>query len=370
MRYRKFAGFTLIELLVVIAIIGVLIALLLPAVQQAREAARRSQCLNNLKQIGLALANYESTFKCLPYGRGYAQLSTSNHTPSGNISPQMQLLPYLDAMPFFDAYNFDFGGGDGVGPNYTVNIRTMSVYECPSDSAVRFTTDGIESSPISYRACVGVTACQSHCYQRNFGIPGTACYAPGGVEETHFRVCSDEMKGVFRSNKSVRFRDITDGTSKTAAFAERLFGKNLADTEPPPVLYYGDIYAADQSDDRNFDQAYQICNALQPSPGGADTNAYSLMGIEYGFGRWQGSFVSTLYNHVMTPNSEIYDCGMVDGWASRNQRQAVVTARSMHSGGVNVCMADGSVHFIGNSIDLAIWRALGTCDGAEANHTF
>src|SRR5262245_38172380 len=163
---RRSSGFTLIELLVVIAIIGVLIALLLPAVQAAREAARRAQCTNNLKQLGLALHNYLSSHRVFPPGRGYSCCASGTAT-SGCHSPQMLLLPYVELDSLAAAYNFEVTGGDGLTPNYTVNISVISVFLCPTDSFNGLTTDSgpvgglAPASPQNYRVNVGVTACMA-----------------------------------------------------------------------------------------------------------------------------------------------------------------------------------------------------------------
>ncbi|HVJ81125.1 MAG TPA: DUF1559 domain-containing protein [Planctomycetia bacterium] len=372
--YRRRLGFTLIELLVVIAIIGVLIALLLPAVQAAREAARRAQCTNNLKQIGLALHNYADAFKVFPPGRGYP-CCNSGHAPSGCHSPQMMILPYIEQDSLSQAYNFSRGGGDGLGPNYTVNITLIGSFLCPSDSFNGLTTDSgpfglAPASPQNYRANVGVTACAARPYNRHYGnFPGEAAHS-GGTGQLHFEICSKEMTGPFSDTGGTGLKSITDGTSHTVGFAERLVGASLVDTEPPPRLYYGDIYAGNANDAMTYLQAYDLCKSLSLAPGGGSTNAYSLMGLELGFGRWSGGYISSFYNHVMPPNSPIYDCAMVDGWAARNQRQAVVTARSRHPGGVNVLMLDGSGTFVSDSIDLNIWRAIGTASAGDAHTGF
>jgi len=362
----------LIELLVVIAIIGVLIALLLPAVQQAREAARRAQCTNNLKQLGLALHNYHDAQKVFPPGRGYP-CCASGTTSSGCHSPQMMLLPYLEQEGAAGAYNFEYTGGDGLLPNYTVNISVIGVFQCPSDSFNGLTTDSgpvnglAPASPQNYRVNMGVNACAARPYQRNFGRPGVAM-ANGGIEQLHVDICSREMNGPFRDTGGMTTGKISDGTSHTVGFAERIMGSSQIDTEPPQQLYYGDIYAADTDDAKTYVEAYNLCGSLTLAPNGPTTNAYALMGLELGFGRWTGGYVSSFYNHIQTPNSPVYDCAMVDGWAARNQRQAVVTARSKHPSGVNVCMMDGSCHFISQSIDLGVWRALGTA-ASNDQHT-
>ncbi|MCA9089676.1 MAG: DUF1559 domain-containing protein [Planctomycetaceae bacterium] len=163
-------GFTLIELLVVIAIIAILIALLLPAVQQAREAARRSQCKNNLKQLGLALHNYHDTFNTFPPG-GVSALANSNCNPTGGSEPANQgapwtvlVLPYVDEAPRYNSFNFDTyfisffngypptSGYGGSGGNYTEQVRPCNRFQCPSEP--RLNAAGIRGNCKTLRSLV------------------------------------------------------------------------------------------------------------------------------------------------------------------------------------------------------------------------
>jgi len=207
---RHRVGFTLIELLVVIAIIAVLVALLLPAVQQAREAARRSQCKNNLKQIGLALANYESTHTMLPsvYSFGAAN--------SGNFSVQAQLLPYLEQAGLQEFLNFSLKFQTGCCPgdinaHFVEPARTvLPFFRCPSDpgpdlvSVKSGTTGGATGATFQYA---------TNNYHINFGT------AVGKLYDT--RLPSD---GICWANSNVRYRDIADGLSNTSIFSESLIG--------------------------------------------------------------------------------------------------------------------------------------------------
>ena len=194
---RQGRGFTLIELLVVIAIIGLLIALLLPAVQSAREAARRSQCLNNLKQIGLALANYESAQKTLPPGYITGVDPTGNDLGPGWGWASM-ILPQIEQAPLFSAINFSI---PIVGQ--TVRLTTLSAYLCPSDPAPLAWPVSMRDASGNPISLLGQVAASNH-----VGVFGTS--DPG--------VDGD---GLFYRNSAVAYRDITDGLSQTLAVGER-----------------------------------------------------------------------------------------------------------------------------------------------------
>jgi prepilin-type N-terminal cleavage/methylation domain-containing protein/prepilin-type processing-associated H-X9-DG protein len=196
---RRTTGFTLIELLVVIAIIAVLIALLLPAVQAAREAVRRAQCTNNLRQIGLALHNYVDAIGCLP--PGYVAAASTNPL---NTSPgwgwAAQILPYLDQRPLYDGTNFNLPIEQGV--NQTVRLTGLNVYTCPSDiDAGLFTAKDKFGSP--------VCEAQTSSYAANYGRDGSITANPGGGT------------GLFIRNTPILLCSITDGMSTTVAVGER-----------------------------------------------------------------------------------------------------------------------------------------------------
>ena len=187
-------GFTLIELLVVIAIIAVLIALLLPAVQQAREAARRTQCRNNMHQLGLAMHNYHDTHSVFPSGwvrsAGANDLRTTMWT---------MLLPFVDESALYNAYNFSTGSGALIVTNSTVTMATLAQYNCPSDSAV-----GITSTYYSWCSYVG-----------NWGVLNKE------GDTSHQSTYNVKQYGPFSPNSKVRIRDVRDGTSQTLAAGEQ-----------------------------------------------------------------------------------------------------------------------------------------------------
>lgn len=308
-------GFTLIELLVVIAIIAVLIALLLPAVQQAREAARRTQCKNNLKQIGLAIHNYESTFTVFPMARALPFPFV--------FSPQARILPYVDQanlnnlINFNDApLNFGIPGMPDGSTNATAAKTKLALYLCPSDQS---SIPGNVYGPTNYVANVG-----------------TGLKSAGDI---------DQGEGMFITNSSLGFRSITDGTSNTAAFSESVVGDGQAPSGSVPS---------------NPQRAmYEVSGAAAPDPatcsaatGGSWNGQRSAKWIN-------GHYGDSLYNHFLTPNSRTWDCD--NGY----HNMALVAARSMHVGGVHVTLCDGSVKFISENIDYVMWRALSTRAGGE-----
>ena len=202
-------GFTLIELLVVIAIIAVLIALLLPAVQQAREAARRTQCRNNMHQLGLALHNYHDTHSVFPPGwvrsAGANDLRTSMWT---------MVLPFLDEGALYNAYNFSTGAGALVATNSTVTRANLAQYNCPSDSAPSLSSH--------YRWCS---------YVGNWGVVNKE------NDTSHQSGYVTGQYGPFSPNSKVRIRDVRDGTSQTIAA-----GEQRHDTDGSPPFWSQGIY--------------------------------------------------------------------------------------------------------------------------------
>ena len=223
MRQRRRSGFTLIELLVVIAIIAVLISLLLPAVQSAREAARRAQCVNNLKQIGLAMHNYHTGNGVFPMGSSIAPQNELARSPGVNLvglEPQAMMLGYLEQGPLYNACNFswavldgsNFSGSANVASasnfNQTVLFTNIASFMCPSDPNV-----GQRQNNNSYAASYGATT--SNCYTWTTFTPNNY----SASSET-----SGEFSGVFTIAKSYGIQHITDGSSNTVAYSEALVG--------------------------------------------------------------------------------------------------------------------------------------------------
>ena len=353
MMRRVRLAFTLVELLVVIAIIGILVGLLLPAVQSAREAARRMQCSNSLKQIGLGLHNYHSAFKKFPPGRqtpyfGNFAGSTTSECWTGAISVHTHILPYLELG---NAYNqFDFGqsrvrvppsGPPNCPKNLPVVTQRISLFICPSEGRDPGTV------PVnSYRYNYGVTMCTSPAWFDN-----NATQAPWTAN------CTNELStvgGMFGEGY-YSAAALVDGLSNTAAFSERVFGDLDASK-----ISRGDIR-------RTVPQAPSETTAsLISSCGGAPTTGAHNSDHGMGNGSWTyGHTHHSIYNHIYTPNSPNFDCGTSVSVIDGNNEGAIVTARSYHTGIVNVLAADGSVRTVSDSVDLVTWRAYGTRSGGE-----
>jgi prepilin-type N-terminal cleavage/methylation domain-containing protein/prepilin-type processing-associated H-X9-DG protein len=344
-------GFTLIELLVVIAIIAVLIALLLPAVQMAREAARRSQCKNNLKQIGLALHNYHDVYNVFPNGnmnwRWYATPGTTygpaGSTLNGNFAPQTSLLPFMEYASLFNAFNFATNPWPGTGSggnifNVTAISYRVETFLCPSDVTQPVAWIGVTAGVIGQNNYPGNN------YRWNMGRAGIQISREGLFSR------SDRVKGV---------RDCNDGTTFTAAFSERVMGSSFYGTLTDKNSWYG--FAVDPgvpalpTDITGRLKIFHDNCQVFPGP---YNNRYPNSG-----GFWAiaaGRY--TAYNHTMSPNQKsCFNSLRVAGGSTRG----ATTATSFHPGGVNVLMVDGTVRYVSDSVDLDVWWALATTSGQE-----
>jgi prepilin-type N-terminal cleavage/methylation domain-containing protein/prepilin-type processing-associated H-X9-DG protein len=373
MNLRLRHGFTLIELLVVIAIIAVLIALLLPAVQSAREAARRAQCTNNLKQIGLAAHNYASTTNSFPLGISNNPQGSPGAPAYGStwssFGAQAMMLPYLEQGPIYQAANFSWGPWV---MNDTVNNAVIASFLCPSDP-------GAQGGPWntahtnSYNACYGATTTQLNTWGNNCNTSNfIGCVIPA------------DSSGVFTYGIAYGFQAITDGTSNTVAFAEKLCGQNgqnyYKTGTPPGQTYRGNMVSIPGGAPAGATQvnafanpvavigALQTCaQAFQNAPSSPSSAAIQ----DYPGWRWAPGMIGmSLFNTIQTPNDTFGGC-MFDS----NSGNAYATdwpnggfslgASSAHPGGVNAAMADGSVRFIKSSIARNVWWGLGTRNGGE-----
>ncbi|MEQ1828692.1 MAG: DUF1559 domain-containing protein [Pirellula sp.] len=322
MRFKR-SGFTLVELLVVIAIIGILVGLLLPAVQAAREAARRMQCSNNLKQIGLGILNYESSTKRLPSG------SIGGATPAawGNyITPQVAILPYIEAGNLYSLYNFTSLQVDQNSVNAAAIKPTIGTFVCPT---------GVPRIGYSW---AGQTD-----YVQNMGI------------NADYTVRS----GPFFRNSNTKIGDCSDGLSNTAFFSEIRKGPLANDTANPRIVVPRTSieYFATATDVTTWAAADRITyNAtVCDNPAAA---AWQTRGLMY----FRGQTSTTFYTHTLTPNSRFRDCA---GATVTNLWNGHLAARSFHTGGVNLARGDGSVGFISNSVDPIGYSALGSMQGGE-----
>ena len=350
---RRRPAFTLIELLVVIAIIAVLIALLLPAVQSAREAARRSQCVNNLKQIGLALHNYESTNGSFPWTQGAAvcrfptafngkmSWDGGNGDEWANFSALTLMLPFIEQTASYNAINFAFGvnwtganSGTADVCQKTAMEQVISSFICPSDTG---------KGRNSYRASNGTNW---DWWSRDSGAGALTRPQPGG-------------------QRIGTIADIQDGTSNTIAFFERCRGDNDNSRYSPGDVYVGGpgsqwglpTYVISNTNDFNLLNSSLIPDCVNF----AKTNPTGTW--DYGGYYWAaGEYTNSVGNFNLTPNSKVPDCS---AWGGVGTGIGFFSARSRHPGGVNVTMGDGSVRFIKDTIAVKIWLALATRQGGE-----
>ncbi|UUO08852.1 DUF1559 domain-containing protein [Blastopirellula sp. J2-11] len=333
-------GFTLVELLVVIAIIGVLIALLLPAVQVAREAARRMQCSNHMKQIGLALHNYHDTFGAFPTLKGGPEYGTSTSTGLIlRLGPFPRMSAFLEQQAIFD---ITMGPVATESYSHPVGEYEISTLICPSDL-----NDG---------ALAGTTG------KLNYGL----CVGDNRINQDHtgtYRV----SRGVFTNLSWTRIADIADGTSNTIASAEYVRPATHGD--------FGDI--------TNLNGAFTLSECTAAYDNTTKQYAGSSFLAARGW-RWHDAFVAfTAVQTILPPNSP--SCSTTSGWAGSTGTQfGVYSASSRHPGGCNVLMSDGSSRLIAETIDsgsiaaaipttsqsgstpYGVWGALGTKAGGEA----
>lgn len=301
---KSISGFTLIELLVVIMVTGLLIALLLPAVQSARESSRRLKCLNNLHQLGIAFHSYSSAFDCFP-----SQTPTSVH---------FSILPQIELNGLYSQYNFEVKRNllDPGSPNLTVQKTWVSLFICPSDN------------PPSGWVATNNYAVSRGVYKR------------------------DELDtGLFRyySKQVSRIQDITDGAGNTIMMSEWLVGsRDYYDHTPKRPVYWTN---ESLNGKLNFEKFLSACRALDP--------AQAKPGIINKGTDWTANkYTSTIYNHNMLPNQmSCYSSGWV--------LEGAYTASSNHPGGVNSLFADGHARFIRDTIIKDVWWALGTRAGGE-----
>ncbi len=346
---RNRRAFTLIELLVVIAIISVLIALLLPAVQSAREAARRVQCVNNLKQIGLALHNYLSAVGVLPPGRFNTYISGYGNC-WGTYS---QLLPQLDQSAIFNSFNFNLPPDtDPSSASNSTGFETfLNTLICPSDSDPVLIT-------------VGNGQFATHNYDLNTGNTYPVVQYPVVPPPNPPSPFPGPPNGPFFENSQMTPASFTDGMSNTVAVTETV-------RSTPTSTYANDPLGVFLITGNNSTTGPQIwsdadyqsqCLSLPPTT----TQYQATRGV-----RWHyGAPGHTLYNHLRPPNNGLPDCR---GGLPHSTRTPTlwsllslnVAARSKHPGGVNSLLADGHVQFVKNSIAVATWQALGSRNGGE-----
>ncbi|HVX62532.1 MAG TPA: DUF1559 domain-containing protein [Pirellulales bacterium] len=346
-------AFTLVELLVVIAIIGILIALLLPAVQAAREAARRSQCVNNLKQLGLGLQNYHDVNLSFPAGCGG---TTGNYPYSNNgrISPFIPLLPFVEQGPLYDQIKAGGNGQLPYGPpgwsgwkNWNVQVPSLL---CPSDTRPH--------------PAPGANGENNYAFSHGDSINNIYLWNSDPINWS---------RGMFTNNKTVTMSMVTDGTSNTIIASERLRASFSAGSQPKVNVRQGTI--------PNI--------AVNTNPGSCLTNAsgmyYNDPTVAFGYFGTNWTDCETVrcgFNTVLPPNSP--SCNVIStyctGCGVTDAQGGVYSPTSNHPGGANGVMVDGSVRFISDNINTGnlgaaevnvgpspygVWGAMGSKNGDE-----
>ncbi len=368
-------GFTLIELLVVISIISVLIGLLLPAVQAAREAARRASCLNNLKQIGLALQNYHTTIDRFPQGHSQAAdmpgYSDKMYAGVTEWSAQAEMLQYMEGGSLYNTINFAYCGGMNYGAqcNGTAWRTVIATFLCPSDGyagsggAPAFATNSTPNIN-SYKGSVGTTTLSTYT-----NTPGY-----GGCPPDPFRLaggnpgCTPFSTGMFAYWVCYGIADCRDGTSMTVLFSESLVGdpgsvatshhRNNSVTGVTAAAV-ADVPDASAIPAQTVQTALQNCTVAFQS----GTNLSNQNGCRWGW----GAVTMTLFQTIVPPNNKNFPWNSCrtscPGCSPDNASYS--NAQSNHPGGANVLFVDGSVRFIKDTIQPYIWMSLGTRAGAE-----
>lgn len=335
--YAQRRGFTLVELLVVIAIIGVMVGLLLPAVQAAREAARRMSCSNNLRQIALATHNYESTYKMIP-----AMMGTSTY------SPQARILPFIEQAAMSDRIDFTIPLilPPAWQSRYNPVVRDLvsqpiSTFQCPSEA-------GMPMFAINFAdGTTGQTAGGNYMFSNGNGV--------GTNYDDRYRT-----NGMVFENSWTRFRDVTDGMSNTVLMAETVLGDQVIGPDPSPTRPHrraaswggttsvagapGFITGGSVISDPDLNALFQ---------GGTFTSYRGTRGEAW----IRGVPFAVVVNGYLPPNSPIPDVSM--------HGRGFFAARSYHPGGAMHALVDGSIRFITDSNDLIVHRAIYSRDGGE-----
>lgn len=342
---RGRSAFTLIELLVVIAIIGILIALLLPAVQKVREASNRVKCQNNMKQLGLAIHSFQEARQTFPYGKGPDYRATFPTAPVyARWSIHSQLLPWIEQENLYRSIDFNYppetpgmGGVINFMPAYTnsggqnaaASRTKVAMFICPSDPA---------PFPTDWPGQNNYLASQGSQFLCDLSEKLASTVAP-----------AEKANGVFYYLSGIRPQDVSDGLSQTAFFSEKIRGQG----GPNPR---SDLFTMPTQ--TTLDGTYTTCNALDPLTATPLTS-------KQGYSWVMGEMCCTTYNHVTVPNGR--SCAGTGFTGNMANMAMQVPPSSYHPGGVNVLFGDGRIVFVTDGIALATWRALGTRNGGETS---
>ena len=370
-------GFTLIELLVVIAIIAVLIALLLPAVQAAREAARRAQCVNNMKQLGLAMFNYESVNLCFPVGGVVTYIpSTQKFGANHHFGPHARMLGFMEQQVLYNATNINLAcniGGADIWETYansTVTITRLNTFLCPSDTPPSWTMTG--SAPLTSYIGPG---------NNYFASTGSSMEWLNGNSTTYPGVGNTPNgppNGPFQcSGPAIGLRDITDGTTNTVAFGEWRIGSGIkpgnnagaaatALTIPSDIIFLGSYPANVTRNNPSISMpSPNLASGLLPwlALCRSSPQARQNQSVTMGEGWALGLPSHTLGNILVPPNPKTPNCNVVT--TNSINQPGVYGLASRHPGGANVLMCDGSVRFLKDSTAMQVIWSLGSRAGGE-----
>jgi type II secretory pathway pseudopilin PulG len=334
-QFRRRAAFTIVELLVVTAVIAVLVALLLPAVQQVREAARRTQCRNNLKQLGLALHTYHDTHRVLP-NLTYSTAGVSKPWHWRGFSAHTMLLPMLEQQSLYNQLNFSDWALDSSGRNDQRCRVAIPTFLCPSD---------LRSPPdpgVNYAFCLGANV---------------------GFSNDGITLTTSQQNGILTGTVAVRFANVTDGLSNTIAASEQISGGG-ADRRSQLANYRhgpGTIPAGMPPDFPPYGQLFAW---------GVACGGQTEIGTRVGRLWHRGLPGQTAFNTLLPPNSMIPNCSVHCQSDCDTDGPGIYTARSRHVGGVQVLLVDGAVRFVGDSIDTPTWQRLGARSDGTATDAF
>lgn len=326
---RQRRAFTLIELLVVIAIIAILIALLVPAVQKVRDAAARTQCANNLKQIGLALHNYHDAYNWFPPGCQPDLNATGGVQASWGSSWKVFILPYLDQLPIFQAWVFQNSSGYNNSANtMLVNNVTIQAYRCPSTNLPKFYSSSNNGGSIEM-------------FTTYTGISGSAADSASYASSGNAGIVSGS--GILYPNSQVQLTQITDGSSNTIMVGEQ--SSHLRDVNGNPIT--GGYSGITSQGPHGWTMGANGDNRVPPNyQNGGDNRSFNCTTVRYQI------------NQIGMTN--VCSAGTCDNTGTN------IPLSSQHMGGANMLFADGTVHFLQNSTPLNILQALCTGVGQEA----